>query len=65
MATEDWLSKRIDAASAANPLPNPSSLKKLEEILRDRLADRLLRPTELTEIANELLATLDEEPDQT
>jgi hypothetical protein len=58
MNNNDWVTKRINAAIAANKLVSEKTGSKLKELLEGKLGESELRPKELAEVANSIIAEL-------
>jgi len=61
---QDWISTRVEAAAESVEEVVPAeTCTMLEEAMRSTLGDRLLRPAELVELANNLIEST--EPTET
>lgn len=54
---ESWIENRMSAARKLHPISD-STAEILRGLLRDRMTKRQLKPTELTDAASKLLASM-------
>jgi hypothetical protein len=62
---EDWTEKRIADARAGLDLINETASQKIAELLVGKLSEKELRPKELADVANLILAQVLGDKDKT
>jgi hypothetical protein len=60
---EDWIHRRVKAAKAAVGASEQADAEALEQLIRDRMLQRSLRPAEAVELASQLLTNLEQKED--
>ncbi len=57
---EAWIDERVSKAKKAHPTVTDSTATRMTELLKGQISERQLRATELTKIANDLIADMAE-----